>query len=82
MTPFGKLDVIGVQLDMDEGLIRFYKNDLKIEYEATGILTASVLRSGLFPAVSLHNEADKVTVMGLKQGFAVSQVGTNNIHSV
>ena len=75
-------DVVGVEVDADEGTIAFYINGVDYGVAFAGISTLrdgarSAFASGLHPAVALSAEGDAVEVLGLKRGPGVRRYVEN-----
>jgi len=71
---FGAGDVIGVVLDLEDGTLRFYKNDRDSGFLFTALHlyvkdNVEAQPPGLRPCVFLGGPSDNVRLLGLKSGF-------------
>jgi len=73
LRPYGELyregDVIGVTLDLDEGMISFTRNGQDLGVAVTG------LRGEFYPAFSLYNKGDRITLCPTRGGVGGGGAG-------
>jgi hypothetical protein len=65
--PYGAGDIVSVEVDVDADTLSFFLNGECGGVAYTGI-AAAAREHGLYPAVSMYNDADSFTVLGPKDG--------------